>query len=124
MVSVEYLFNGNVTKFLVIGSLTVEELATHMEKYYPLVKKAIIWDFCKADTSSFTKVEMKKLSDLSSRLTHHERTALVGSDDLQMGLMRMYEVYAEMDKTPVSMMAFSTIEQAIDWVKEIAELGT
>jgi len=120
MISVEYLFDGNVTKFLVVGSPTVEELAAHMEKYYPLVKKAIIWDFSKAETSRFTKVDMKRLSGLSSKLTHHERTAIVGSDDLQFGMVRMYEVYAEMDREPVLMMPFRTIEEAIVFVKEIA----
>ncbi len=119
MISVEYLLAGNVTKILIVGSPTVDELLSLMEKYYPLVKKAIIWDFSKAETSRLTKANMKRLSDLSSKLTHHKRTAIVASGELQLGLMRMYDVYAELGKEPELMMTFRNIEKAIDWVKEI-----
>lgn len=76
-----------------------------------------IWDFREASLESFTR---KDLQDLALFISKHldklaKRTALVVKNDLEFGIGRMWDVYAESD-APQERKLFRDIEEAFDWL--------
>jgi hypothetical protein len=48
----------------------------------------------------------------------HEKTAYVGDQDLEYGLLRMYRSMAEMSGVTIPLQVFRTLQEARDWLHE------
>lgn len=46
------------------------------------------------------------------------KTALVGSSDLQFGIGRMFETFAEMEGSAIKISVFRSMEKALSWLEE------
>ena len=105
----------------VAGEVKFNEITGYFNKYNnEWVGKPVIWNFSEADFSNISSDHLlqfsKKIKSFSSS-RREERTAIVSSDDLSFGMMRMFEVFAEIDSFDNSFHHFRAIKEAKKWLK-------
>ena len=118
MIHVSQLSDGKITSFKVEGEPTVEELIDVIKTHFANVGEGIIWDFRGGEVSVFSTQDLMLLANHVTQYAHHKKTAFVGPTDIQFGMLRVYEVYAEYMNVPPAMKTFRKMEDAINWLNE------
>ena len=113
-------------KILIIksfGAFTFEDFSSAMETIvassdYPTCANAI-WDFREADLSSVDADFWGRIIDRRSAFPQRDNcyTAMIVSDDLQYGLIRMLQLLSE-GKLPQRLMAFRDYKEGEQWLLE------
>lgn len=118
----------NLTLFTVEGDLTFDEQMAVLRDFYEGTPTAnVIWDFRAMEG---TRISAAQLREIIAFIKRHEgkrprgKTALVSATDLDFGLSRMGQAYAEGDRLPWEMRAFRSMEEAIHWIQGRETEGT
>ena len=110
----------DLTVQTVSGSFTVEDICDELERYYAgHATMLILWDIIRADLSSWQAdqiVSLVKKAKGYSHLRAGGKTAIVISKDLNFGISRMFQSYAENDKIAFEIRVFRDIERAKEWL--------
>ena len=106
----------------VTGPVSEEEMYEALENFYKRKPTALLlWDMSQADVSHVTpdilQRFVRKSTELEMRRQGVGRIAVVASEDLQYGLARMSQVFAEMESAPYSFGAFRSLQEALQWLK-------
>jgi hypothetical protein len=120
-IKLEYDQNKKILIVAVIGQVTLQEIASALEKIvssgeYPLNVDAL-WDLRQADFKSADANLLRSIVEL--REQHPERAnfrlALIAPDDLSYGMMRMYEMLSEW-KLSRNLMVFRNYAAGEQWI--------
>jgi hypothetical protein len=81
----------------------------------------VLWDFRKASLTRLSSIETEAMIDYIKQ--HAEKrsggkTAILVSKDLEYGISRMAQTFAELKNIPFEMEIFRSIEEAIQWLGE------
>ena len=104
------------------GKITANELSDAIEKFYqgdPTPNT--LWGLEQADLSGLRADDVMKIAILTKKLRPEGfpgKTAIVTSRDLGFGMGRMFETYAELEKHPVDLQVFRSLEEAYAWLDE------
>lgn len=110
----------DLTIFTVQGSLSVAEILEYSARFYENEPtKSVLWDATSGTVSGISKTEFRSIAKAMKTVTGKRsggKTALVGSFEVDYGLGRMYEVYADIEELPVEYRVFRTVEEALKWL--------
>jgi len=119
--------NSNIEDSLLIisvtGDLTADDiLAVVSEHYQTGLVKDVIWDLTHGTTHSISQYDFEAMSRaikvaLAKGLRQGGKTAIVGNDIVEYGLMRMYSVLVEITEVHIEYNVFKTLEEAKNSVK-------
>jgi hypothetical protein len=79
----------------------------------------VLWDFCGFDASALTSDDLAVVINEAKQFAHLRpggRSAMIGPEDFQFGLGRMYATLAELKCHPVANGIFRRKEEAIVWL--------
>jgi hypothetical protein len=113
---------GSLLVVYVSGILTAEEVTSVFEKHYTNeVIKDVIWDISIGSLGSITEDGYKAIARaandaISSGSRKGGKTAFVGHDDIEYGLLKMYTAIAIETGVPTKYHVFRTIGKARDWI--------
>jgi hypothetical protein len=112
---------GDIMVFRAVGTLSYDELVEAVEICYPLVTRHILWDFRDCDLAGITSKQFMLLPAIASSLMVNRkkdgRSAYVGTDTINYGLMSTYVVIAEIQGRIYNYNVFSTLEAALKWLR-------
>jgi len=110
----------NLTIHVVIGSVSEKEMYGVLEDFYERQPTALVlWDMSQAEMAHVTAGMLQKFIRRAAQLGTHRRggrTAVVAPDDLQYGLGRMSETFAEIESVPFSYCVFRSQQDAMRWL--------
>lgn len=111
---------NRLTVFTVIGNVTANEFIAAIDDFYnSSVTTNVLWDFTKSDLREISSPDVENIVNLSVKYAKKRssgKTAIVGSDDLTFGLLRMYELTKEMTELPFETQTFRDIGKAYKWL--------
>jgi hypothetical protein len=111
----------NLTTCTVSGEVTFAEAMEVLESFYKNPTKNVLLDFSRQANTPLV-LTSEELAKLFSHLTTKKenrptgKTAIVAPDDLRLGMSRMAEAFAEIEKLPWEMKAFRSMDEAINWL--------
>jgi hypothetical protein len=110
----------DLTVFTVEGELTFDAQMTTLKEFYSGVPTAnVLWDFRAIEG---IRVSSKELYEIILFIKRHKskrpqgKTALVSSKDIDFGLSRVSQAYADYEKLPWEMKAFRSMKEALKWI--------
>jgi hypothetical protein len=110
----------DLTIFTAEGDLTFDEQMAALKGFYGGIPTAnVIWDFRGLQG---TRISSEELQEIISYIKRDEnkrlggKTALVSATDLDFGLSRMSEMYAEAEELPWKIKAFRSMDEALRWL--------
>jgi hypothetical protein len=118
-ISVEQL--DDVMVFRAVGTMSYGEVVETIETCYPLVTRHILWDLRDCDLTGITSNQFMMLPAIArSFMANREggKSAYVGSDTINYGLLSMYVVTAELQGITYSYNVFRTVEAALEWLQK------
>ena len=109
-----------LTTFEVKGTLTADEIIRKVEEYYSMhPTKLVLWVMEHAATAGITSEEIEKIiltAKKNSGSRKEGKTAIVGPKDIEYGLGRMYQAYADIESMPYEYKIFREVEDAKNWL--------
>ena len=110
-----------VTRFE--GTVGFEDITEHVaENYDSWDGNAVIWDIENMDLEKISSAEMRRATKIISSMSLEKRRdedAVVAPKDVQFGLMRMLQIFAELDNLPIRFRLFRTIGEAKAWLSQV-----
>jgi len=110
-----------LTTFIVEGDLSAAEILQYSSEYYEKnPTHYVLWDATKGSLNNISNEEFRNLAKEMKKYTEMRsggKTALVGKFDLDFGVGRQYEVYAEMEQLPIQYQIFRNVEDAKKWLQ-------
>jgi hypothetical protein len=104
----------------VTGPVSEEEMYNALENFYlKEPTKLLLWDMSETDVSHVTSDILQKFIRRSVELglsRQGGRTAVFASEDLQYGLARMSQTFAEIESVPYSFRVFRSRKEALQWL--------
>ena len=114
----------DLTIHVVTGPASEAEMYEALDSFYQREPTALLlWDMSQSDVSHVTPDILQKFVRKSVELEVDRqgegRTAVIAPEDLQYGLARMSEAFAELESAPYSnrFSAFRTRQEALQWLK-------
>ncbi len=110
----------DITIHVVIGSVSEEEMYDVLDDFYTRgPTKHLLWDMSQAKVGEVASGALKDFVHRSAKLGVQRkggRTAIIAPQDIQFGLGRMAEVFAEISSAPFKVRAFRARQQALEWL--------
>lgn len=110
----------DIMVFKAIGTLSYVELVETITTCYPLVTRHILWDLRDCDLTGITSNQFMMLPAIAgSFLVNRQggKSAYVGTDTVNYGLLSTYVVIAEIQGIKYSYNVFRTLEAAVEWLQ-------
>jgi hypothetical protein len=112
----------NLTIFTVEGSLTFDEQITTLQEFYSADPTAnVLWDFRGHKGNRISSEEVQKIISLVKSYGNKRpkgKTALVSNKDLDFGLSRVSEAYANIENLPWEIRSFRSMDEALKWIND------
>jgi hypothetical protein len=106
------------------GRVIASDLLAALHAFYDNAPTMLaLCDISDADLSSLPSDELSRIVQFTERRAEVRRggkTAIAASRNLEYGMARMYEILAEAYAHPVTIRAFRTREEALQWLREEA----
>lgn len=118
MLEYEFDRKSGILYVSIIGDADFDELQRFIPENYPEAENGVLWDLTNGNMSTLSKNQLHRLISTVKNVSRHKQTAYVGSQDLQFGLLRMYESWAEMNEVAPIMSVFRNREEADKWLKK------
>ena len=118
MIKTTIVETGAIVEFLVEGNSNVQEVLDIISSQYRNFSTGVLWNFAGGSNSSLSTDEMIRIANTVKKHAIHKRTAYIGSVDLEYGILRMYESYAETSAVPAEMKVFRNRDEALQWIKK------
>jgi hypothetical protein len=111
-----------LTIFSVMGPLTFEAQMAALQWFYQEAPtKNVIWDFRGLEGSRISSSQLRYIISFAKGYeTCREggKTALIPADDVDFGLARMGQTYAEAEKLAWPIEIFGSTEEALHWIEQ------
>ena len=110
----------DLTLLTVLGDTSFEELMDVIrEVYEKFTTKHLIYDF---SHGTFVNASTENIKTILQYVKKHGevrkggKTAYVGGEDYEFGMLRMTEALAQIEGLPVNIEVFRSLDKAIQWV--------
>lgn len=117
MLTTNIINSGEIVELIVKGISSASEISSAIKTQYFAASKGVLWNFTFGTNVNLTADEMRQIAKMEKQYANHPRTAYVGLVDLEFGLLRMYQAYANMEDILQEMQVFRSRENAITWLK-------
>ena len=121
-ITVKVIPENYLTIFTVEGDLSSDEIVTYSSKHYvENPTKLVLWDATKGSVSKITANDFQNIAKKMKGQTKKReggKTAIVGKFDVDFGLARMYEAYADIEEIRITYNVFHNAEDAMKWLQE------
>ena len=111
---------NDTTVFTVFGKVAAKELVAAITDFYETsITSNVLWDLTKSDLSEISLTDVEAIAGLSFKYSERRssgKTAIVGHEDIALGLSRMYEMTKEVSELPFETRAFRDIDEARNWL--------
>ena len=107
---------NDLTVYTVHGELTAEEIIKTIPQYST---RLILWDAREGTLGQISTDELRKISKTAQALNNKRiegKTAFVGKKDIDYGIGRMYEAFADLEGLPFEYSTFKSMEDAKHWL--------
>ncbi len=118
MIEVEYEGDSGLTVVSIVGSTTFDEVMSVIKAHYPSVGCGLMWDITRGSMGALTSDNLRRISKTVRELRRSGFTAYVGSEDLEYGLLRMYETISEFGQARHELGVFRTVAEARAWLAD------
>lgn len=118
MIKTNIVEPGSIVEFIVEGKSTLDEVLDIISSQYCNISKGVLWNFNNGSNLNLSANDMIRIAQMVKKCAIHKRTAYVGSEDVEFGLLRMYETYASIQSVPPVMKVFRDRTEAIKWINE------
>jgi hypothetical protein len=111
---------NSLTVFTIEGELTAEEIVHYSCEYYD--KKPtmlVLWDGTRGSVRKISNNGFQEIAIQMKNCTSKRKggkTAFVGKSELDFGLGRVYEAFADIEQLPIAYRTFKTVEDAREWL--------
>ena len=108
-----------LTVHTITGEVTVDELIGLVKGFNENPTRLVQWDMSGAELSGTTQGDIRALIEGATTLATNRpagKTAVIAPMDIQFGLGRMSEAYAEITKLPFELRVFRTEVEAQQWL--------
>jgi hypothetical protein len=120
MGEIKTVISGEVTLRKIIGDVTIDEMLNALREYYAgQVTRNWVWDLSNGSVRSLTSNDMKLIAELVLQHAHSRaggKTAIVAPNDLDYGISRMLNIYAELGNILFQTQTFRTLSEAAKWI--------
>jgi len=110
----------NLTVITANGSVTSDDIIGALEDFYKhSYTLNLLWDFTRAHETGIDKPQMHRIVEAAKSHAHLRaggKTAIVGPEDAQFGVGRMYEAFSELAGHPVAHGVFRSVREALVWL--------
>ncbi len=100
MITQHSIISGEITEFVTEGTYDVDDVLNIVKNQYPTITKGILWNVSSGVFSDRSPAAMHRIAVAVREHAVHKKTAYFGPADIKFGLLRMYEIYAEMEHVP------------------------
>lgn len=111
----------DLTVHVVTGPVSEAEMYDALTKLYKQEPTMhLLWDMSKAEVGHVTTDTLRRFVRKAAQMGERRqggRTAIIAPQDLQYGLARMSEFFAEMESAPYNLRVFRSKEEALQWLK-------
>jgi hypothetical protein len=115
-------YDNDLTIIVVEGSLEFHDVFLNISEFYinNLTKNTLV-DLRKGSIGDISSEDLKQIAyAMKEYIKNHQggKTAIVTQIDVDFGMLRMYEAYAQFENLPISYKIFRDIEEAREWLQE------
>ncbi len=107
-----------ITTVRAVGQILEGELTSFAEAHNDgSLTNIVLWDFLQADLSALSSERLQSgIRNWANNTNPGDRQAFVLKDNMDFGIGRMIEAYAELEKYKSRIQAFRSIEEATEWL--------
>ncbi len=120
MAEIKTFISGELTIKKIIGEVTADELMNALRQFYTgHITKYVVWDFTNGSTGKLMPVNVEHIAELVLQHAHVRiggKAAIVAPNDLNYGMGRMFNTYAELGNIPFETQIFRTLSEAGLWM--------
>lgn len=117
----------DLTIFTMEGSVTLQDMMDLFQSLRGTVPtRNVIWDASNGSVGEITSSGLRTIAEFSKRGTGmraNGKTAMVGASDLNFGMGRMFEAFADIVQLSVPCRTFKSLEEALAWIKSDTQQG-
>jgi hypothetical protein len=110
----------DLTVHTIEGPITNHDIIHTFEEYFHgETTSAMVWDFSAAEFNGCRDEDVQSIAVAANKQTAFRsggKTALVLPGDLQFGLGRMFETFAELENDCVQVQSFRSMDDAMAWI--------
>jgi hypothetical protein len=122
MTNITTTFDEDTIINIADGMTNFRDIAEYIkENVETWIGRPVIWDLSDMDFAKVTSAELaefvRDFKSLSEK-KRGEKTAVVAPEDLSYGMMRVFQVFAEMRALAIQLKVFRTIDEAKKWISE------
>ena len=111
----------DVLIFKAEGSLTYRDITDAIKEHSAKATRHIVWHLTDATTDDLTDDLVMGLPELAKQhLTNRKggKTAFICSSDVLLGMSRLYSIVSELTEAPYRYNTFSSVDEALEWLRE------
>jgi len=117
MIKTNIIEPGAIVEFIMVGDCELEEVLSTISSQYRNISTGVLWNFTSGSNVNLSAGDMTRIAEMARKHAVHKKTAYVVSLDVEYGMLRMYEVYAETESVPTAIKVFRDRDTAIQWLK-------
>lgn len=118
MIKTNIIEPGSIVEFIMEGDCVLEEVLDIIKNQYSNFSTGVLWNFINGSNKNLSAEDMIRIAKMVRKHAIHKKTAYVGSADLEFGILRMYEVHAEMQAVPPIKKVFRDRDEALQWIRD------
>jgi len=116
---------GTLIANTVTGEVELDTLAEFVERHIgEWADSPVLWDLSGVNLEQVSSAKLQAFTVAMATVADKRaggRTAIYAPEDLQFGMMRVFEVFAENVAIPIDFCVFKTLEEARSWLAQEAE---
>lgn len=120
-IKVKIVQEEDLTIFTVEGDLSSDEILKYSIKYYDTKPtKLVLWDVSRGSVSKISRADFQRIASIMKGHTAKRangKTALIGKFDVDFGIARMYEAYADIEEIQIIYKVFRNVDDALKWLQ-------
>ncbi len=120
MAEIKTFISGELTLKKIVGEVTADELMNALRQFYTgRITKNVIWDLTNGSAGQLMPINIEHVAELVLRHAHVRiggKAAIVAPNDLNYGICRMFNTYAELGNIPFETRIFRTLSEAGLWM--------
>ena len=114
---------NDLTIFTISGAVDAEQLANQIISFLKgEPTQLVLWDITVGSLAAIPAKDLRTIVDLAAPFAHKRkggRTAILCTTDLNFGLSRMFQSFAELMQIPFEIRVFRDLDEAKGWLYEL-----
>ena len=110
----------DLTSIVFSGKVLPADIINALKDLYEFeTTSKVIWNFSDCDVTSLLYDDLSSFIDAAKGFAHRRvngKTALVGSSDLAFGIGRMHITLADLERYPIPLQIFRSVDEALAWL--------